>query len=515
MKSVINLSIIAGVMAILFLTACKKETPAGTTSSSLPPKADFSYTISNSQVIPDTIMFTDKSANVTGNGVSYKWYFSTGNSVTSTTATTSSAMFVYNTLNYTGNPLTVKLVVTSPFGKDSVTKQVSLSQTIITYVSGGLAGGVANITGINFANGVSNNQVTINGSPATVLSATTTGINFIVPANATSGKLNLTTNGTTISTNFSVYVFSIAPPNIAAINTRLKHLAFNSTITPNGLLNNSSTEVIGDNETDTLFSDLHSITGSGNQYNQTLIVYSPIIAPAVKLLGIAPGYAVGNDYRVYSYNKALLSTTVLAGNGASGFADAQGTSAQFVTPMGIASDGAGNLYVTDGNRVRKIVATTGAVSTLAGSGADGHTDGQGTAATFGSLYGIAVDASGNIYVSDTKYPGIRKITPTGTVTTVAGSGVAGLVDGTGTAAKFASPKGIAIDSFGDIFVTDTYNTTSTVRMINPLGLVTTVLSSANGDNLINPDGIIYAGGLIICNTGSANQPYLQVNLVTK
>ena len=165
--------------------------------------------------------------------------------------------------------------------------------------------------------------------------------------------------------------------------------------------------------------------------------------------------------------------TTLAGSGQSGSQDGQGTAASFSNPSGIAVDVAGNVYVTDliNNKIRKIT-PGGLVTTLAGSGFSGSADGTGAAATFNQPYGIAVDQQGNVFVTDWGNDLIRKITPTGVVTTIAGSGSAGLADGIGSAASFNQPFGIAVDEHGDLYVADTGN--EEIREITPAGLVTTV-----------------------------------------
>lgn len=160
--------------------------------------------------------------------------------------------------------------------------------------------------------------------------------------------------------------------------------------------------------------------------------------------------------------------TTVAG-GTQGENDGIGTAAQFYRPYGIVSDVNGNLYVADtyNHRIRKI-STAGVVTTLAGS-TQGYADGTGAAAQFNYPFGIAIDASGNVYVGENCR--IRKITPAGVVTTFAG-GTPGFSDGTGTAAQFQNGlSGITIDASGNLFVADTYN--YRIRKITPAAEVTT------------------------------------------
>ena len=166
-------------------------------------------------------------------------------------------------------------------------------------------------------------------------------------------------------------------------------------------------------------------------------------------------------------NSGVVST--LAGNGTRGFADGQGSAAQFNYPVGVATDVSGNVYVADANnnRIRKITAD-GTVSTLAGSGLTGFTDGNAAVAKFSSPFALTVDASGNVYVADKRNNRIRKITADGTVSTLAGS-VAGFADGIGTGAMFNGPLGITSDASGNIYVADAGN--NRIRKITPTGIV--------------------------------------------
>lgn len=207
----------------------------------------------------------------------------------------------------------------------------------------------------------------------------------------------------------------------------------------------------------------------------------------------------------------FAGSTTLRGN-----TDGTGTSATFSYPVGVAQDSAGNLYVADATNhsIRKIT-SAGVVSTLAGgAGISGSTDGTGTAARFNYPTGVAVDTSGNVYVADTTNNTVRKITAAGVVTTLAGTaGIAGSSDGSGSAALFNQPAGLAVDSAGNVYVADTGN--SAIRRITGAGVVSTFAGLTSVAGLQDGTGtaawfnqpkalvLDSSGNLLVADTGNA------------
>ena len=169
--------------------------------------------------------------------------------------------------------------------------------------------------------------------------------------------------------------------------------------------------------------------------------------------------------------------TTYAGNGVLGFADGDAKSASFSNPMGVAVDSSGNVYVADSrnNLIRKIT-PDGAVSTFAGNGKQGAADGKGTAASFFFPTALATDTKGNVYVADTHNSRIRKITPDGTVSTFAGKPTK-LFNDIKDTAGMDHPSGIAIDKSGNVFVSDLNK--DFIKKVTPDGKVSII--AGNGD----------------------------------
>ena len=238
-----------------------------------------------------------------------------------------------------------------------------------------------------------------------------------------------------------------------------------------------------------------AVDGSGNVYvaDTGNFVFRKV-GPTGSVVTIAAPAYVGQALKLaldggggiyYTDNKTICRVTssgvitTLAGSpGVSGSADGTGAAARFTKLMGVAADRFGNVYVTDNNTIRKITAT-GVVTTLAGSpGVSGSVDGTGAGAHFYNPWDLCVDSFENVYVVDTDNNTIRKVTPGGVVSTLAGTpGVIGSADGTGATAQFNSPRGVAVDQSGNIYVADTVN--STIRKVTAAGVVTTYAGKAN------------------------------------
>lgn len=191
-------------------------------------------------------------------------------------------------------------------------------------------------------------------------------------------------------------------------------------------------------------------------------------------------FADTSNYRIRKMSPTGVVTTI-AGSGVSGYLDGASGVARFSDPSDVVVDSAGNIFVADqGNHKIRKIALSGAVSTFAGATAgnpSGSADGSTSAASFNYPYGLAISSDDTLYVADSSNHRIRKITPAGNVTTIAGSS-AGYLDETGALAQFSGPTDVAVASSGTLYVVDRGN--RRIRAIAPSGVVTTIAGSSTG-----------------------------------
>ncbi len=230
-------------------------------------------------------------------------------------------------------------------------------------------------------------------------------------------------------------------------------------------------------------------------------------------------FGESSNNRVRMVNSLGIISTV-AGNGIAGYSGDGGlaTLAQIKNPQGVAIDGSGNIYIAEpqNHRIRK-VNSAGIISTYAGTGSSGFSGDGGTAALaqINSPYGIAVDASGNLYIGDAGNHRVRMVNTSGIISTFAGNGVLGFNGdgGAATLAQLKGPSGIAIDAFGNVYIADEGN--HRIRKVNSSGIISTVagttVSGYSGDGgmaiqakLNYPEGVAVdaAGNLYIADLGN-------------
>lgn len=211
----------------------------------------------------------------------------------------------------------------------------------------------------------------------------------------------------------------------------------------------------------------------------------------------AAGNAIVSDlgHRIRRVTPAGVVSTLAGSDRTGGFVNGQGSLASFNQPDGLALDGGGNLYVADGGNgaIRKVT-PEGLVSTLAGGASFGTADGQGAAAQFRTPSGIAYDGRGSLYVSDAGTCTLRKVGLSGSVTTIAGQAGCGQADGALADARFTAPRHLALDASGNLFVVDQFR----VRRISASGTVSTLPGGSLG---VSPTGLAVdaAGNVYVAN----------------
>lgn len=282
---------------------------------------------------------------------------------------------------------------------------------------------------------INNTTVTISGIQAMISSMSSTSITLVVPSGttATTGPVIVTTSGGQATYS-----------NPLTIGTNVATIAGSG---PTGI-------------------------GNGGFADGTAL--SAVFNDPVRLIYDANGNLIISDQANNRIRKmdTAGNVTTLAGSGTQGFLDGPALTAQFDQPYGIAIDSVGNIYIGDNQnyRVRKID-TGGNVTTFAGTGIQGLVDGPGVTAQFGIMSDLVIDSQDNLYLNDLLNHVIRKIDSGGNVTTFAGTGVAGYTNGPGASAQFHQPMALAIDANNNIYVADTFN--YVIRKITSAGTVST------------------------------------------
>jgi hypothetical protein len=341
------------------------------------------------------------------------------------------------------------------------------------------------IAGTGFSDTASVDIVTFNGKPATVTSASDTLLAVKVPATVQDGKITISVNGRADSSaqNFT-YVYTVST---FAGSGLYGHVDAQGTAASFGSLlalaiDPSGNLFAADPANKTIRKIAKDATVS------TYVSTDPLNAPIQQTTGIAIDLA-GNLYLTDAFLSVVQKLTPdgkvanIAGNGTPAYVNGTGIAASFYAPSGIALDANGNLYVGDGLNycIRKV--DPGAAATrYAFTNTDGDKDGTINIAQTSGITDLKMDPAGNIFFAELSGR-IRKISPSGVVSTLAGDGIVGL-DSTGTPVKFNQPAGIALDAAGNIYVSEIGG--YRIRKISLSGLVRTIAGTgAQG----NTDGI--------------------------
>jgi len=343
----------------------------------------------------------------------------------------------------------------TPTPGTTATNQNTSNLAIVTIdIASGPGGTIVTITGTGFDPNAGYNQVFFNGAPATILSFSTTQIVAVVPIGAGTGPVSVEVGGKTVTGPFFTYQIAPFVYTVVLGTGRYVINAITTDLSGNVYISDAGSSVVRkigyDGSLTTFWSSqgIYGITGLATDVSGNL-------------------YATDGSANVIRKITPAGVATIFAGSGVKGTADGTGTAASFSNPIGLTIDVIGNLYVADGGQtcpVRKIT-QAGTVTTLANA----------------NIYtrGIAVDPTGNVYVSIYSFAGITpinnfilKITPAGVISNFAGTGYAGTANGFGNSASFDEPLGLAADANGNIYVADSQN--NAIRMITPVGVVSTL-----------------------------------------
>ncbi len=374
----------------------------------------------------------------------------------------------------------------------------------------GPKGTLVKIGGSDFGTDAAKVKVFFNSKEGVVQSVNDDIINAFVPAGAGTGVVKVEANGISVlGPQFTYVISEITVSTVAGSGTQgdLDGSAASAELyRPAGIAQDSKGEFYF---VDTFNHKIKKITKEGQ-----VITIAGSTAGDVDgngsnaMFNLPAGLVFDSDDNMfvtdYSNHKIRKVTpngdvTTLAGVGTAGDLDGAGSVAKFNHPQGIGMDRNGNLYVADqsNHKIRKVIAASGAVSTFAGTGVAGNSDGNGTVAQFNFPQGIGIDSDGNIFVADQANNKIKKISPTGDVTYFAGRSE-GDADGLGSAAMFNRPSSVTVAPDGNIYVTDYKN--NKIKKITPSGEVTTLAgngASGSTDGLGATAQFFHPAGIMV------------------
>ena len=394
------------------------------------------------------------------------------------------------------NIIFISLLVLSISCKKEDEKIVTPIKTIIindVSPSSGVKNTLVLLTGSGFSEVLANNTVILNGKTCLVIEGTASELIVSIPPSAGSGKFNISAEGATgTSPNFEfLYTYTVSNfagnGTVGSTNGQGPNASFNS---PFGMDTDAEGNIyvcdavsqkirkIDPNGMVSTFSGSGTAGNSDGAASVAQFNYPSFIS--VDNAGIA--YVTDE----HSVKKITPNGTVstIAGSQEYGFVDnALGAEARFSLPAGVANDGSGNLFIADyeSHRIRKII-SLGLVSTSAGSGVSGFINGSLLEATFNHPLSLAFDGSGNLYVGDYANFSVRKISPQGLVSTYAGNGQFGDLDGQGIEAQFNGVLGMTFDAIGNLYLVDAGN--RKIKKVTPNGTVSTVAGNGSIGDVI-------------------------------
>jgi len=479
--TLVNTYISLVVLLICLLAACKKDAAP---EPQVPIPLQITSITSMQDTIGAKIIIKGTGFNSTASGNTVKF----GTVTATVLSATATELTVIVPAGAGGSPISVTINGTTVLSQGSFTVIATQSPLSISGFAPSIigVGYPVIITGTSFSADSTQNIVTINGVTAILMSSSTTQLVAIVPLTATTGKIKVTVNAQPVSSVSDIIIKTLTVTTIAGG----KPGQFSDGVgTDANFYGSWGIAVDGDGKyyvADRGNNRIRKVTpggvvttfaGSGvPQTKDGVGITASLDQPSAVAFDSQGNLFVSTLSNIRKITPAAVVSTFAGDpNGNKGYVDATGTAALFDFPEAMVIDKSDNIFVIDiGNRRIRKISPAGVVTTFAGTGVGSSVDGTGTAASLnmGLFAGICMDANSNLYVSEDGSNKIRKITPAAVVTTIAGSGAIGSLDGPALSATFNGPAGIVADAAGNVYVTEV--ATQKIRMITANGIVVTL-----------------------------------------